>query len=407
MKKLRLTALVTLTALMASCGTAPVSLTAGLAVKPAVYSNVDSDPLADFSLELMKTCHNDGENTLISPLSVMFALGMTSEGADGETLAQFETLFGLDRESLGKTLNSLRATLEADTDGKVSLADSIWFRDHEFTVNRDFLEKNSELYGADIFEAPFDATTLRGINSWVKEKTDGMITDILNEIPEEAVMYLVNALAFDCKWEERYKSVDVRTADFTEADGGTAKVELMYSAENDYLTGDGFSGFVKYYKGRNYGFAAILPDEGKTTGDILDSLDGSKLHQLLANPVTDGVVHASLPKFEAEFETEMSEALISMGLTDAFDSDKAVFKGLGESPYGNIYINRVLHKTFIEVAEKGTRAGAATAVEMVDECALVVAKEYFVTLDRPFIYIIFETTDQTPLFIGTLETIDK
>ena len=189
MKKLRLTALVTLTALMTSCGTAPVSLTAGLAVKPAVYSNVDSDPLADFSLELMKTCHSDGENTLISPISVMFALGMTSEGADGETLAQFETLFGLDRESLGESLNSLRATLEKN--GGVKIADSIWFRDHEFTVNRDFLEKNSELYGADIFEAPFDATTLRGINSWVKEKTDGMITDILNEIPEEAVMYAI------------------------------------------------------------------------------------------------------------------------------------------------------------------------------------------------------------------------
>lgn len=404
MKKLKLAALITSAALLTSCGAAPVSLSAGLTVKPAAYTKVDSDPLADFSLELMRTCHSDGENTLISPLSVMLALGMTSEGADGETLAQFETLFGLDRESLGESLNSLRATLE--NNGGVKIADSIWFRDHEFSVSNDFLEKNAELYGADIFESPFDSSTLSGINNWVSDKTDGMIKKILNEIPENAVMYLVNALAFDCEWADKYKSGDVRKADFKQADGKVAMVDMMASTESNYLEGDGFTGFIKYYKGRKYGFAAILPDVGRTTGEVLGSLDGKALHELLKAPVRGGVVYASLPKFESGYDTELSKALISMGLTDAFDSDKADFSLLGESPNGNIFINRVLHKTFIEVAESGTRAGAATVVEMCDESALEVIKEYTVTLDRPFIYIIFETTDQTPLFIGTLETID-
>lgn len=399
MKRTLLASLLALS-LLTSCGApAPISGD-GL---PAVYSKVEAEPLADLSLELMKGCHEDGQNTLISPLSIMLALGMTSEGANGNTLAQFEAFFGLDRETLGESLNSLRATL--DSTDSVQIANSIWFRDHEFTVGQDFLDKNTTLYGADIFESNFDSSTVRDINRWVEEKTEGMVRDILDDIPEDAVMYLVNALAFDCKWAEEYKSYDVRDADFNQADGKTARVEMMSSTENDYLRGDGFTGFIKHYKG-NYAFAALLPDEGKTISGLLDTLGGEKLHSLLENPVTDGIVHASMPKFESGYETELSELLISLGLSDAFDSDLADFSKLGSSPNGNIFINRVLHKTYIEVAEQGTRAGAATAVEMVDECALAAGNEYFVTLDRPFVYVIYETTDCTPLFIGALGTID-
>ena len=406
MKKMKLAAFITAGALLTSCTSSmnAANLSAGLMVKPAVHTEVETDAVGDFSLKLFNACYT-GDNTLISPMSVLFALGMTSEGAKGDTLSQFEELFGLERGKLAESINSLRATLEANESdrNKVKVANSIWFRDYNFEPVQEFLDRNAELYGADIFKAPFDSSTLSDINNWVSDKTDGMIKKILDEIPEEAVMYLVNALSFDCEWSKKYEKAQVRQGEFTCADGKVKKVDMMHSEESAFLKGSDFTGFIKYYAGGKYAFAALLPNEGKTPGQLLAGLDGKSLNKLLSEPMTDGTVRAAMPKFETEYSVELSEVLESLGLTDAFDSSKADFTGLGISPNGNIYVSRVLHKTFIEVAEAGTRAGAATVVEMSDECAIELGKEYSVTLDRPFVYIIFETTDKTPLFIGTLE----
>ena len=180
---------------------------------------IQNSDLADFAVRLFKASEKNGKNTLISPLSVLCALAMTANGAKGETRAQMESVLGMSVEELNFYIYSYMKNLPQGEKYKLSLANSIWFTDDErFTVNQDFLQINADYYGADIFKAPFNKQTCKDINTWVKNKTDGMIPEILDEIPAGAIMYLVNALAFEAEWPEFYEESDVRDKKFTKED---------------------------------------------------------------------------------------------------------------------------------------------------------------------------------------------
>ena len=362
--------------------------------------------VADFAVRLLRASNKTGENTLISPLSVLCALAMTANGAKGETLEQMEKVLGMTTEELNLYLYSYMNSLPQGEKYRLSLANSIWFTDHErFEVNQDFLQTNADYYGADIYKAPFNNSTLKDINDWVKERTDDMIPNILDEIPDEAVMYLVNALAFEAEWSEIYDKNQVRDGQFTKEDGTKQNAEFMYGSEGKYLEDKNAIGFIKYYKGCEYAFVAMLPNEGVSVSEYIASLDGESLRALLANKQR-ATVNTAIPKFETEYNVEMSEILSAMGMQDAFRSEKADFTALGASSAGNIYINRVLHKTFISVGEKGTKAGAATVVEMTDGMVAVIDPKQ-VYLDRPFVYMLIDCKNDIPFFIGTMMDIQK
>ena len=364
--------------------------------------------VADFGVRLFKTSMEEGENTLISPLSVLYALAMTANGADGETLAQMEQVLGMDVDNLNSYMLAYLDLLPETKDYKMSLANSIWFKDDpNFTVEQSFLQTNADYYGAGAYKAAFDEVTRNDINNWVKEHTDGMIPEILDEIPDEAIMYLVNALAFDAKWADEYEEHQIREGRFTMEDGTRQDVDMMHSEEYTYLEDDLATGFIKYYKDRKYAFVAMLPNEGVSVSQYVDSLTSEHLRELLNNP-QDLTVFASIPKFETEYDIEMSEVLQEMGMTDAFDWRVADFSRLGTYTVDgmNICINRVLHKTFISVTEQGTRAGAATAVEMVAEGAMEIVEFKEVVLDRPFVYMLIDCETNLPFFIGTMMNVN-
>jgi len=190
-------------------------------------------------------------------------------------------------------------------------------------------------------------------------------------------------------------------------DGTRQNVDMMHSEEYTYLEDDMATGFIKYYKDRKYAFVAMLPNEGVTVSQYVDSLTGEHLRELLNNR-QDLTVFASIPKFETEYDIEMSEVLQEMGMTDAFDWQVADFSKLGTYTVDgmNICINRVLHKTFISVSEQGTRAGAATAVEMVTEGAMEIVEYKEVVLDRPFVYMLIDCETNLPFFIGTMMNVN-
>ena len=358
--------------------------------------------IADFAIRLFKASEESGKNTLISPLSVLCALAMTANGAEEETLAQMEEVLGMTTEELNLYLYSYMQNLPQGEKYKLSLANSIWFtEDERFTVNQDFLQTNANYYGADIYKAPFDNQTLKDINNWVKQNTNEMIPEILDKIPDEAIMYLVNALAFEAEWMEIYEKQQVRDGKFTKEDGTKQDVEFMYGTEGTYLEDENAIGFKKYYKGGKYAFVAMLPNEGVSVSEYIASLNGESLNALLSNPQY-GTVYTSIPKFETEYTVEMAEILKGMGMTEAFDMYNADFEGLGTSTAGNIYISRVLHKTFISVGEKGTKAGAATVVEMADGAAAEPQEPKEVYLDRPFVYMLIDCENNIPFFIGAM-----
>ena len=364
---------------------------------------------ADFGVRLFQTSMEEGKNTLISPLSVLYALAMTTNGADGETLAQMEQILGMDCDNLNSFMLAYLDLLPEGKAYKMSLANSIWFKDDpDFVVEQSFLQTNADYYGADAYKAAFDDGTRNDINNWVKEHTDGMIPEIIDEIPDEAIMYLVNALAFEAEWADVYEEHQIREGRFTMEDGTRLDVDMMHSQEYTYLEDDLATGFIKYYKDRRYAFVAMLPNEGIGVQQYVDSLTGERLRDLLTSPL-NVTVYATIPKFETEYDTEMSKVLQEMGMTDAFDWRVADFSKLGTYNVDgmNICISRVLHKTFISVTEQGTRAGAATAVEMVAEGAREIIEFKEVILDRPFVYMLIDCETNLPFFIGTMMNVNS
>lgn len=367
-----------------------------------------SDDLTDLDgavtglgLELLR---RGGEgNVLVSPLSVAYALAMTANGAEGGTLAQMESVLGMPTEMLNFAFYEYLNGLPEGEKNTLHLANSVWFTDKEsFTVNQEFLQTNADYYGADIYQTPLDNSAKAAINGWVKENTRGMIPEIVDKIPESAVMYLVNALAFEAEWRDIYEEDQVRRDTFITEDGEAQETELMWSEEKFYIEDENASGFLKFYDGREYAFAALLPREGVSVEEYAASLTGERLHGLLRGTENTPVT-AAIPKFETEFDCELSKVLMDMGITDAFDDGVADFSGLGSSAEGNIVISRVLHKTYIAVDEKGTKAGAATAVEMTAEsCMEYMEPPKEVILDRPFLYMIVDCEQWVPLFMGTL-----
>lgn len=348
-----------------------------------------------------------GKNVLVSPLSVISALAMTAGGAKGETLGQVEEVFGMSVPELSAFLSEYQAGLPAGKNYKLSMANGIWFTDDQrFTVEPDFLQACADSFGAAARKAPFDDSTLKEINQWVKENTDGMIEEILDGIPADAVMYLVNALAFDAEWERIYRQYEVREGEFTKEDGTVQQAEMMYSEEGQYLEDENATGFLKYYADRKYAYVALLPKEGMSVAEYVDTLDGGKLLDILANP-TQFQVNAAIPKYENEYSAELSDMLQQMGMSDAFDTGKADFSGIGHSTDGNIFISRVLHKTYIAVDERGTKAGASTAVEIQDECAMLEDYIRTVYLNRPFLYMIIDCESNLPVFIGTVGAVSE
>ena len=245
----------------------------------------------------------DGENKLISPLSVLYAMAMVSNGADDQEAVK--AYWGYDLLHINEYLYEYTGKLPVGEKYKLQLANSIWFtEDERFTVNREFLQKVKNHYDADAYQAPFNEKTLGDINEWVELKTDGMIKDILDQIPSDAVMYLVNALAFEAEWLSTYDETQVWKGAFTKADGTQQKVDFMYDTVGTYLEDEKATGFMRYYKDMKYAFVAMLPKEGVTPEEYIASLDGNALHTMLKNPQVTSVV-TSIPVFETEYDLNL------------------------------------------------------------------------------------------------------
>ena len=154
-------------------------------IAPITELSGDGDAsCASFAVSLFQKIVSDDQNTLVSPLSVLCALAMTANGADSETLRQMEQVFGLTIGVLNNYLHADLSSLPSGSNYKLSIANSIWLKDDKaLTVGQDFLQTNADYYGASVYKAAFDEKSLRDINDWVKEKTDGMIPSILDSIP--------------------------------------------------------------------------------------------------------------------------------------------------------------------------------------------------------------------------------
>lgn len=360
--------------------------------------------LTDFGVNLLKNSKGEGENVLISPVSVLYALGMTQNGADGETLQEMEEVMGISSSELNGYLNAYLTTLPNDENNKFILANSIWLNEEaNFVPNEEFLKTNKDYYDASIFEAPFNEETVSLINSWVNENTQGMIEKLVNELPKESIMVLINALSLDAKWDIPYTTEQISEDEFTKEDGEVQNVEFMNADLYNYIEGDSEIGLKKDYMDSKYSFVALLPNEDLTIDDYVENLSGEKIQNLLTN-VEEVEVETSIPKFKVEYSNSLEKPLTDMGLNKGFSEIEADFNKMGESEE-NIYIGDVIHKTFIEVDEVGTKAGAVTGVVLETTAAPIEKKVVY--LNRPFVYMIIDNENNHPIFLGTIKEIEK
>lgn len=363
-----------------------------------------------FSMDVFKKSVKDSgtENVLVSPLSVQTALAMTANGAKGETKTEMENVLakGMSLNDLNSYLYTYRKSLTDKSESKLHIANSIWFRDdsERLDVNENFLQTNADYYGADTFKSSFDNSTVKDINDWVSNNTDKMIDKIVDDISVDTVMYLINALSFDAQWENEYKSSDIYDGKFTDFSDKSQDVKMMKSNESYYLEDENAKGFIKNYKNGEYSFAALLPNEDTDINTYIENMNSQDLLDTLKNK-KETTVYTQTPKFSYDYSIVMNDLLSELGIKKAFNNSEADFSEMAVSSRGNIYIDNVLHKTFISVDEKGTKAGAATKVEMEDECELVLDGNE-VILNRPFVFMIVDNSTNLPIFIGAVKSLE-
>ena len=357
----------------------------------------------DFAVKLFQNASDKENNSLVSPLSAAICMGMVANGADGETKSQIEKALGeIETHRLNEYLYSYVKELFDYDNSKINIANSIWYRDsNSLRIEKDFLQSAADYYNASAYKRAFDTSTADEINGWVKKNTNSMIDKIVDNISPEDEAYLINAIAFEAAWEDKYLETDQKT--FTDYDGEKKTVQMMESTEHVYLSDENAVGFIKYYAGP-YAFAAVLPNDGVDINDYVNSMTGEGLRKMISNRQYADV-YASLPKFKYDYEVSLIDSLKAMGIKNAFSESDADFSKMVKSDDGNIYVSSVLHKTFIEVDENGTSAVAVTSVTDT-KTSMPLKKEYYVNLNRPFVYMIIDAETDLPIFMGKVMEID-
>lgn len=347
---------------------------------------------------------NEEENLFISPLSISTALAMTLNGAEGETLESMKEalyLSGMDTQEINQAFRSLIELL-VTVDPKVTMeiANSVW-HEQSLPVKDDFLQRLDEYYEAEVAGLDFrDPESVNTINNWVDEHTEGKIEKIIDEIPAEMVMYLINAIYFKGDWLSKFDKDKTRKADFYLENGETVEVDMMSQKERFAAY---FSEDVRMielpYGDSLFTMSVLMPGDPEMPlyQFIEEKVNHENMSQWRSN-LRVSEVPLELPKFEMEYEITYNDILKSMGMEKAFDEDTADFSGIADVSPQNLYISEVKHKTFVSVDEEGTEAAAVTSVGVG-----LTSLPPSMTVNRPFVFIIHERESGTNLFMGKVK----
>ncbi|HUP01448.1 MAG TPA: serpin family protein [Gemmatimonadota bacterium] len=334
-------------------------------------------------------------NVFISPLSISMALGMTMNGAAGETREEMEATLGFSALTLEEINAAYRAVIDLllglDPAVEIRVANSIWYR-MGFTVIPEFLETNRAYFEAEVTALDFASPdAVRTINEWVDRNTSGRIPEIVESIPSDVVMYLINATYFKGLWDAPFDPEATHERLFRRADGVEKPVPMMFQhGEFPYVETEAYRAADLPYGGGAFAMTVVVPAEGTSLAQLVAGLDARGWAELTEGLSAAEIV-VELPRFELEYEKTLNEMLQDLGMELAF-TGAADFSRL--TPGGGVWIDEVKHKTFVKVDEEGTEAAAVTSV------AMTTSLKPGIYADRPFLFAIRERTTGTILFIG-------
>lgn len=369
----------------------------------AEHSLVNSS--SAFAMDLFRQLQTQEDpNQFFSPYSIHLALAMAMNGNEGETLEQFRQVLhfeGLDMEEANEAAGTLtRFLMELDPKVRLSIANAIWYK-QGYTLEDGFASRLREAYDAEL--AVLDMSNLQAadiINQWIETNTEGLIKDMLDQVPASAVMYLVNAIYFKADWKYRFDDKLTKKAAFTTSDGAEVQVDVMQLAEATTLkfhTENGLDYLEIPYSTGQYSLGILTSDEG--LDEKLEGLNLERLEQIREEAREINLL-LHMPKFKMRYKVDnLKNDLISMGLTLPFQSHPGNFTRLFANTTAPLKISRVIHEALIEVDEKGSEAAAATIVE-IRETSAPSFSEY--KLDKPFVFFIQENHSGAILFMGKL-----
>ena len=365
----------------------------------------------EFNIKLIKATYKR-ENYLISPYSIEMALNMLNEGANGNTKKQIE-----------KVLPD-RKIADVSIKNRVNIANALFIKDkYKSLIKKNFKITLVDKYDSEILYDEFK--TPDTINNWVNKETEGMIKKLLNNIEDEYVLGLANAIAIDVEWSKQFECSDTKKESFTKANGKKINVEMMHNTYTTsdfkylktkdatgiiipYLSYDSSTGKTVHESGRNLEFIGILPNDDVES--YIDSLTEKKISDLISSGKSADSsyeIQLSLPRFKYEYSVDdFKDALKSIGIKDLFNPEKAnLTKIMKQSDMeDNLYVGTAIHKTYIDLNEKGTKAAAVTYFGVYKSSAMLPTEKEVVKINfnKPFIYMIRDQKTKEVLFFGTV-----
>jgi serine protease inhibitor len=360
-----------------------------------------------FAFTIFKQLNEEdkGKSIFISPLSISTALSMAYQGAGTTTkdaMAKALGYQGMDIGEVNKSYqNLLRYLRQADSKVELNISNSIWIRDG-IQVKDDFLSVNKDIFNADAIMLDFSKTSAADkINNWISDATKGKITKMIAPpIPEDAIMYLINAIYFKGDWKKQFEKKATFSTAFHTEDGKSDNIMMMSrNGKVEYGEVEGTKAVrLPYGKGK-IAMYCILPDKGTSIDGFIQGMSFDKWTSIKESISKKEEVILQIPRFSLEYGIkELNESLSTLGMGEAF-GDNADFSGIRE----DTSISRVLHKAMIEVNEGGSEAAAATVVEMRLTSAAIDPISF--VADRPFVFVIADDETGSILFMGKLSEV--
>lgn len=357
------------------------------------------DFASTLSLELCRQLGGEKtDNWLVSPFSLQCALGMLSNGANGETREEILYALGLSQYSqeevnayFKKLIEGLHTVNSAIT---VKTANSVW-GNAGVPLKEDFQKMNIENYCAMVSQLDFsDPSAVDQINAWCNQTTEGLIPSILDEVNPTATVYLLNSLYFKARWESEFAPEKTQEGDFNTSSGKVVKADFMQTqrmaayVENEWFTSTSLS-----YQNDSYVMRLILPQPEISIDQVLQALSESD-ENLWKNTILADI-NLKMPRFTLENKMDLIPALQALGMKKAF-TNEADFSSMSDI---STYISLVQQATRLKVDEEGSEGAAVTVIEG-DLMSPLPEEKVDFFLDRPFLFQIIESSTGTVLFMG-------
>ncbi|WP_164745249.1 serpin family protein [Georgenia faecalis] len=358
---------------------------------------IAADGVNAFGFDLHTAVAEDGENTVTSPLSASVLLAMVAAGAGGDTAEEMTDLLRLDGPQ--DTRNAALLAGLADTDDvTLEVANSLW-ADEGYPFEDDYMSFVEDAYGATLDDLDLGSQdSADTIDEWVDARTNGLIDEIAADLhlPDpQAVLVLLNTGYFLGTWTTTFDEADTRDTPFTLASGEEVAVPTMHrtAVEMETSAGEGFQMLrLPYGEDGRFGMELMVPDEGVALDDLLDDLDADTWRDAVESLQTETLSEIALPRFELEWDAELTDVLRALGMESAFGGGD--FTPMSPA---NPFLDTVVQKTYIRVDEEGTEAAAVTGGVMTESAG---PPPFLV--DRPFAFTVSDRETGAVLFLGSV-----